>query len=184
MRPSFCSLSLSPSSECWVPGEQLVLLLKTEAKKALNTSAFTSSFVTVFPPTSNKGWVFPLALTVFPDAFVETLLMVFYSSGQIKFHLGFGPSNFPSAEPHNILVALLSYLPIFLKVKTSLFPSEFQTKLSVWSGWPFNPTSSSFGTWGGPVPGPLRFLFLKGIQLSWTFWPSRLPHKGLSQPVS
>ena len=35
-------------------GEQLVLLLETATKKALSASAFSSSLVTRFPPTSNK----------------------------------------------------------------------------------------------------------------------------------
>ena len=46
MGASFCSPSLSSSSGGWVPGGQLVLLLETEAKKALSTSAFVS----MFPP--------------------------------------------------------------------------------------------------------------------------------------
>lgn len=61
LRASFCSLSLSTSSGEWVPGEQLILLLKTEAKKTFSTSAFSSSHVTVFPPTSNKGWRFSIS---------------------------------------------------------------------------------------------------------------------------
>lgn len=56
--------------------------------------------------------------------------MVFFSSGQIKYHLGFDPSNFLPAEAHNILVTLLSYLPIFLNTKISLFLPDFQTKFS------------------------------------------------------
>lgn len=38
------------------------LLLTTEAKKALSNSAFSSSFVTMFSPKSDKGWSFSLAL--------------------------------------------------------------------------------------------------------------------------
>lgn len=52
----FCSQSLSSSSGGWVPKEQLVLLWKTETKKALNTSAFSSLFVTMlFPIFSIKA---------------------------------------------------------------------------------------------------------------------------------
>lgn len=45
----------------WVPREQLDFVLKIEAKKAWSTSTFSSSFVSVFPPTSKKRWRFSLA---------------------------------------------------------------------------------------------------------------------------
>lgn len=40
----------------WMPWGQLVLLLKTEAKQALTTSAFSPSSVTVLLSESKKGW--------------------------------------------------------------------------------------------------------------------------------
>jgi len=50
MGASFCSPSLSSSSGGWITREQLVLLLKSEAKKALRTSVFPSAFVTMITP--------------------------------------------------------------------------------------------------------------------------------------
>lgn len=56
MGTSFCCLSMSSGSGGRIPGEQLVLLLHTEAKKTLSTTGFSLSFVTMLPFTSNKGW--------------------------------------------------------------------------------------------------------------------------------
>jgi len=50
IRASLYSLPLSSSSGGWIPQEKLVLLLETEAKKALSTLAFPSSLSLCFPP--------------------------------------------------------------------------------------------------------------------------------------
>lgn len=62
MGTSFCSQSMCSSSGGWVAWQQLVLLIKTEARKAWSTSAFSSFFVIMFPLTSYKGWRFSLAV--------------------------------------------------------------------------------------------------------------------------
>lgn len=66
-----------------IPEEQLISVLKTEAKKALNTSAFSSPFVMFSPPSKNKMDI--LCRLPFADnVFIETFLIVFYDSRQIK----------------------------------------------------------------------------------------------------
>lgn len=102
-----------------VPREQLVLLVKTEAKKALSTSVFSSSFVTVFPSHIQERMEILLNIPV-ADVFIESFFIVFSGSDQVKFQMGFGPSSFLPAKPNNILVVVLSCL--------SLLPKDINNK--------------------------------------------------------
>lgn len=67
-----------------VPGERLVLLLNAEAKKALNASVFCSSFVITSSPPSEKSMEILLRLPFAANVSIETFLIVFYDSRQIK----------------------------------------------------------------------------------------------------
>lgn len=49
------------------------------------------------------------------DVFMEGFLIVFSDSDQVKFQVGFGPSNFLPAKFHNIVVVVLSCLSLLLK---------------------------------------------------------------------
>lgn len=105
------------------------LLLNTEARRALNTSAFSS-----FHPI--KGWRFSLGLLFFVNAFIETIVIIFPSLARLSFSWVFAFLNLFSTWSNDILVFFPSCL--LPKVTNSLFVPGFQWNLPFQPGWTFS----------------------------------------------
>lgn len=89
-----------------------------------------------------------------------------------KMQLGFSPSNFLSAYPHNILVALMSCLLLFPEVINSPF---LLSRLSVQPAQ----CSSSPAHHGMACSYTFKISFLKQVHPSWTPLPFRTPSQGI-----
>lgn len=124
-RSLFCSLALYTRSGGWLPWKYLVFLLKTEARRALNTYAFSS-----LHPKEDGG--FPWACS-FVNVLIEMIVIIFPSVARLSSSWAF--LKLFSTWSSDILVLFLSFLALLPRVINSLFFPAFQWKLAIQPGW-------------------------------------------------
>lgn len=91
-RSLFCSLALYTRSGGWLPWKYLVFLLKTEARRALNTYAFSS-----LHPKEDGG--FPWACS-FVNVLIEMIVIIFPSVARLSSRLSFSKAFFYMIQWH------------------------------------------------------------------------------------
>lgn len=91
---------------------------------------------------------FPMAHTIFSWRFASRTIVIAFYSSQIKFLLGFDPSNFLPADPHHIPVVLWHSSPFFQRWWATFLLSWVLAKFPCSSRLISFPNSSSFGPWG------------------------------------
>lgn len=122
LRASFCSPSpsASPGAE-YLENNQRPRQSRHEAPQPFLISCHQ------VPLTPNKGRRFSSVFLFY--IFIQIFFIVCNSSSQMELQLGFGPSDFVSAQPHHIFVVLLSDPPLPKVADPLLLP-----KLSVQPG--------------------------------------------------
>lgn len=99
----------------------MVFLVKTEAKKALSTSAISIALVTRSPTTFNSGPVSAPNLSFDVYELVESFLVVLHIPCQTQLQVSVGFSNSVSARSPDsmLLLGCLHLLPLFVHLSTT-----------------------------------------------------------------
>lgn len=147
------SLHQSSNWRGWVAWEKLILLIEAEVKKALGSSALSSSFITTLSLRSNKGWIFTSIFFFYSLCIYRSIFNIFYSSNQIEFHVGSGHSFFFPAQLNNI------YSPPETSASSSraqFFFSSWVAEAALCSARLISPPCLTSSTVGQTAPVPFR----------------------------